>query len=481
MRQWKWLIGAGVLGLVAAMAPVRQGAAADPDLRAQALETLRKAATYYRSKVATHGGYVYHYTPDLQTRWGEGLASPDQIWVQPPGTPTVGLAFLRAYEATGDRYYLDGGREAAEALTYGQLASGGWTNSVDFNPAGDKVAQYRNGKGKGRNNSTLDDGITQSALRLMMHADRALGLKHPGIHESAQIALKALLEAQYPNGAFPQVWTQPVPRTKVVKASYPSYDWRTEGRVDNYWNYYTLNDQLAGYVADTLQDAAEIYRDDRYRKALIRLGDFLLLAQMPDPQPAWAQQYSYDMHPIWARRFEPAGVTGNESQDAMEVLMQVYRLTRDPKYLEPIPRALAYLKRSLLPDGRLARYYELKTNRPLYMQRAGGRNYELTYDDSRLPNHYGWKIDSRLDAIEREYQALKAGKLETAPPSTAELEQEVRRIIQTIDAQGRWISTYRGERLVGQPKFRPNSPYLSSELFSKNVETLARYLAANKG
>ena len=36
-------------------------------------------------------------------------------------------------------------------------------------------------------------------------------------------------------------------------------------------------------------------------------------------------------------------------------------------YLKPIPRALAYLRRSLLSDGRLARYYELKTNKPLYL------------------------------------------------------------------------------------------------------------------
>ncbi|MCA9204361.1 MAG: hypothetical protein KDA59_15010, partial [Planctomycetales bacterium] len=89
--------------------------AADPptDLAARAKQTMRRAATYYRTQVATHGGYVYHYTPDLKTRWGEGLATVDQIWVQPPGTPTVGLAFLRAYEATGDEFYLDAATDAA--------------------------------------------------------------------------------------------------------------------------------------------------------------------------------------------------------------------------------------------------------------------------------------------------------------------------------------------------------------------------------
>ena len=228
-------------------------------------------------------------------------------------------------------------------------------------------------------------------------------------------------------------------------------------------------------MADTLQEAAEIYKDDRYRKALIRLGDFLLLAQMPDPQPAWAQQYSYDMHPIWARRFEPAAVTGSESQDALETLLQVYRLTKDAKYLEPFPRALEYLKRSRLPDGRLARYYELKTNRPLYMNRRG-KEYFLTFDDKELPDHYGWKIDSRLDAIEKEYGDVKAGRLQQQETAITELEQQVRKILSEQDSQGRWMSTYGGERIVGQPKFKTGDRYLSSQLFSRNVETLSEYL-----
>ena len=37
-----------------------------------------------------------------------------------------------------------------------------------------------------------------------------------------------------------------------------------------------------------------------------RAGDFILAAQMPEPQPAWAQQYDAAMHPAWARKFEPA-------------------------------------------------------------------------------------------------------------------------------------------------------------------------------
>ena len=38
-----------------------------------------------------------------------------------------------------------------------------------------------------------------------------------------------------------------------------------------------------------------------------------------------------------------------------------------------------------------------------------GKKYSLTYDDSKLPKHYGWKIESRLDAIEQAYKAAIAG------------------------------------------------------------------------
>jgi PelA/Pel-15E family pectate lyase len=452
----------------------------DAALRREALAALHKAAAFYRTKVASHGGYVYYYSLDLQKRRGEGEATLDEIWVQPPGTPTVGMAYLKAYEATQDPYFLDAAREAAEALVYGQLQSGGWTNCVDFDPRGPRVAQYRNGKGRGKNNSTLDDGISQAALRFLARADKALGFRHAAIHESAQFALEALLQAQYPNGAFPQVWTKPVSPFPAIKASYPDYDWRTEGRVKNYWDMYTLNDNVAGSVTAALVDAHVIYQDPRCAAALARLGDFLILAQMPDPQPAWAQQYSHEMHPIWARKFEPPAVSGSESQDVMKALLAISRHTGNEKYLEPIPRALEYLRRSLLSDGRLARYYELKTNRPLYMKRRGDV-YTLTYDDSDLPKHYGWKVASRLDEIEKEYRSLKdRGGPAAKGPGGPDLAQQARQVIRHLDDQGRWISTYGGEPLVGQPKFPLNAPYISSGVFSRNVELLSQYLAATK-
>lgn len=446
-------------------------AQADEQLRKDAADAMKRAATYYRTKVATHGGYVYYYALDLGQRWGEGEATTSQVWVQPPGTPTVGMAYLKAFEATGDRFYLDAAKDASLALVYGQLDSGGWTNSIDFNPKG-KVAKYRNGKGGGRNYSTLDDGISQAALQLLMRTDHTLEFKNKEIHEAVTIGLNALLKAQFPNGAFPQVWIGSSPKQPILKASFPDYDWRTEKKIKNYWDLYTLNDNLAGTVTATLRDAHRIYKDDKYKAALAKLGDFLLLAQLPSPQPAWAQQYSYDMKPVWARKFEPAAITGGESQDVMEALIAIAEHTGDERYLKPIAPALEYFRKSLLTDGKLARYYELKTNRPLYMKRSG-KDYSLTYDDRDLPSHYGWKIVSRLDAIEASL------KKQGAKPLTAKsLEVRVREIIRSLDADSRWISTHAGNPLVGQPPFKAGHRYIGSEVFSRNVEALCDYLIA---
>lgn len=450
-----------------------------PPLAERAAATLRRAVTFFRDKVAYRGGYVYYYSLDLRDRWGEGPATATQIWVQPPGTPTVGLAYLAAYRATGERAYLAAAREAGEALLYGQLRSGGWQNLIDFDPSG-RVSQYRRGNGGGKNYSTLDDGITQAASEFLIRLDEALGFEDAAIHEAAQFALEALLKAQFANGAFPQVWDGPVPAVPVVRASYPTYDWRTEGKVPDYWNMYTLNDGLAGTVAQTLITAARVYRDARYEQALRKLGDFLLLAQMPLPQPAWAQQYSRQMHPIWARRFEPPAITGGESQDVLRTLVRISAFCREPRYLEPIPAALEYLRASRLPDGRLARYYELQTNRPLYMQRRG-EVYVLTYDDRDLPDHYGWKVDSLLDAIAAEYEAVRRyGRLPEVPRPPAELARDVEAICAALDDQGRWVRVYQGERLVGQPKFRNGQPYLSSAVFAEYVQTLAAFLAQTR-
>jgi hypothetical protein len=192
---------------------------------------------------------------------------------------------------------------------------------------------------------------------------------------------------------------------------------------------------------------------------------------MPEPQPAWAQQYDFQLQPIWARKFEPPAITGGESQGAMRVLMQVYRLTRDRRYLEPIPRALAYLKSSRLPNGRLARFYELQTNRPLYFT----RDYQLTYDDSDVPAHYSFTVGDNLQQIERQYRELAAGGADSAiePEKTPAVDsQRIRAICQSLDARGAWVT---------QGRLRTHDyggPIIDMRVAVGNLNALAEYLGS---
>ena len=70
--------------------------ASETALKEQAAKAMRRAADFFRSQVSTEGGYLWRYSEDLSLREGEGTATDTMIWVQPPGTPSVGMVFLTA-------------------------------------------------------------------------------------------------------------------------------------------------------------------------------------------------------------------------------------------------------------------------------------------------------------------------------------------------------------------------------------------------
>lgn len=460
--------------------------AQQPPTRDEAAAALRRAVTFFREKVSAEGGYLWRYSEDLQIREGEDKATATIAWLQPPGTPAVGEAYLQAFERVKEPYLLDAATETARALVKGQLVSGGWDNSIEFDPALRKAHAYRADgppAARARNTTTLDDNKTQSAIRFLMHVDRQLGFKDAAIHEATLYALDGLMKAQYPNGAWAQRFSGP-PKAEdfpVVKANYPE-SWPRMYPGVNYAGFYTLNDNAQADVIETLFEAAEIYGDQRYANSARRGGDFLILAQMPEPQPAWAQQYNAQMQPAWARKFEPASVTGGESQGAIRILMDVYRHTGDKKYLEPIPRALDYLEKSQLASGRLARFYELKTNKPLYFT----RQYELVYTDNDLPTHYAFTVPSNVRKLRSDYEKLAAtdpAKLRPAPrPEQYEmsppLATSARQAIDTLDQRGAWVETGR-LRATDQVKNSVDR-VITTPTFMRNLDTLGRFIAASK-
>ena len=457
--------------------------AAPPLTQQEGARELRRAVDFFRQHVSIQGAYLWRYSADLSLREGEGRASKTTAWVQPPGTPTVGQALLQVYRNTGDRYYLEVARETALALVRCQLKSGGWDYRIEFDPANRKRYSYRVlGEDAGsRNTTTLDDKTTQAAVRFLINIDRQLAFKDRQIHEAALYALRALLRAQYPNGGWPQRFADyPDPeKFPVRKAGYPESWPRTHPAAD-YRSFYTFNDNTIADTIALMLDAAEIYSEPTYRAAAIRAGDFIILSQMPDPQPAWAQQYNNKGHPAWARKFEPPAVTGGESQGIMTTLMMLYRRTGEKKFLEPIPRALAYLKASQLPDGKLARFYELRTNRPLYFT----RDYKLVYHDRDLPTHYGFQVSSKLERISQQYEQLLERGPDRAPRDNAQVERArlkpalqaaAEQVVAALDDRGAWVED---GSLRYQADGDSASRIINCTTFIHNVTLLSRFVGA---
>lgn len=460
------------------------GWSAEKATTAQAQAAFDRGVQFFAKEVASHGGYVYLYSADLTKREGEGQTTRDSLWVQPPGTPAVGEAFVMAYERTGDPACLAAAQAAAECLLQGQYRSGGWNASIEFELAERAKNAFRTDaplpKKRQRNISSFDDDKSQSALRFLMRLDRAIKFQDQRLHEATVFALESVLKAQFPNGAWAQVWDGPADATQsaTLKANYPA-DWPRKYPGGDYWWHYTFNDHNISNTIETLWLAEEIYGGGRYDAAALKAGNFMVLAQMPEPQPAWAQQYNFQMQPVWARKFEPAAITGSESQSILKTLMDLYVRTGDKKFLEPIPRALDYLQRSELPDGQLARFYELQTNKPLYMTRT----YELTYDDSDLPTHYGFKVTSKVKYLRQRYDKLvKASPKDlerqrtaaTKPPERSQLESQVAKIIAQQDRRGAWVEA---GSLKYHGKKDNTREVISSETFIKNLDVLSQYLA----
>lgn len=455
--------------------------------RKEVANSLRQGVQFFRMHASADGGYVYRVSADLSKREGEGVVGTSTAWIEPPGTPFVGLAYLEAYQLCGDKLLLEAAKETAEALLRGQLRSGGWDNKIEFDPEARKSYAYRaepHGGKDARNTTTFDDNKSQSAITFLMRLDQELEFQDDRLHEAVLYALNATLEAQYSNGAWPQRFSAPAdPDAPSMPASLPK-TWSREFPKQKYANFYTLNDGTQSDLIVMMLDAWEIYQDDQYLKAAARGGDFLLLAQLPEPQPGWAQQYDRDMHPAWARKFEPPAITGGESQGVMQVLMRLYRRTavqldNANRFLEPIPRALAYYRRSTLPDGRLARFYELESNRPLFFT----KDYQLTFSSDDMPTHYSFIVSSKLDRIERELTKIretpkeklwKPRTVQAAKPSDS-LNKQVAKIIQDQDSRGAWVES-------GQLRYHKDDQtreVIQSETFAKHIQTLASWLSAN--
>ncbi|MES2461701.1 MAG: pectate lyase [Armatimonadota bacterium] len=472
--------GAAAQGLTIGGRPVST-LSAEP-LTDRAKEALRRSTDYLRS-LSTEGGYLWWYSEDLKERSGENKATASQIWIQTPGTPAMGMAFLRAYEVTGEPKYLQAAQAAAHALTVGQLQSGGWDYLIDFDPKESgkwyrrtDTAPVPKGKGTGRkNNSTFDDDNTQSALRFLLaflDAQKQPGPEAASVRSAVEYGLTMMLEAQYPNGAWPQRYDakrHDSAKFPVQAATIPRLYPREHGKV-SYYSHYTLNDDTQRDCIRTMLDAYRRLGKPEYLQAAKRGGDFLILAQLPAPQSAWAQQYNASMEPAWARVFEPPSVSSRESAGAIRTLAELYRETGDAKYLRPIPAAIAWFKRSEIAPNKWARMYELHTNKPIYGDRDGKIHNTMEELSEERRTGYAWQAGFGVASAIAFYEEARAKgpqaqqKPQPAPKTRdiKTLEADAVRAVTALDARGRWLVNGR----------------IQTRTYIENVNALCSYLEA---
>jgi len=465
------------------------------DTPTAAKKTMLRGAAFMRS-ISANGGYLWRYSTDLKLVAGEVQATRSTIWIQPPGTPSVGQAFLNAYEKTGARQLLDHALAAGDALAQSQLESGGWDYRFDFaNPQRwlrrvDTINSMPKDASRRRNISTFDDNNSQSAMSFLL----ALGQHCSGhtarerlILAARDYGLRKLLEAQYPNGAWPQRYDG-VPKAgkdyPVLQARYPK-TWSRVYQKQNYMRHYTFNDNSHRDCVLLALEAHRVSGRKEFLEAARGGGNFILLAQMPAPQPVWAQQYNANMEPTWARKFEPASVTGGESVGVCQTLIDLYLELGEDKYLRAVEPAVKWFKDSSISKDRWARFYELKTNKPLYFT----KDYKLVYSDDDLPTHYGFQSSFGVRSMIRHYEKVKAVGREKylaaqvrvpltdkqRAASADAMEKRVRAIIAAQDKQGRWLA--HGKLETRGMKFGER---IETRVFIENLRGLSDYLALLK-
>ena len=404
-------------------------AAADDPLARKVRKGLARATAFIR-KTSVRGGYLGISSLDLQKRYGEAVyekAKPTEIWVQPPGTPSVGEVFLHAFRVTGDDTYFLAARDAGRALAWGQRLVGGWDHRVDvahLDPRDTKAQRVKRKKGQ----CTFDDDISQGALTFLIELDDVA--EEPWLTETVKLGIDHLLESQFDNGAWPQ-W-------------YPLRG--------GYHDYYTFNDAA---INDCIRVA--LLAGDRYKRvdclvAALSGADFIIASQLEGPQAGWAQQYTHDLKPAPARAFEPAAVCSAVTARNIGTLMDVDIETKKAEYLAPIEPALAWLMKSRLPNGKWARFYELETNRPIYGDRDGKVYYRLDQISAERRLGYSWESGFGVESARRQYRRLKVrgDERDLAGQATRYdfvlqrehrrgLAPRVREILDALDEQGRWV------------------------------------------
>ena len=334
-----------------------------------------------------------------------------------PGlVPEAGAASLdtwgaAALEQSPGWYSTGEARQLADKVLAYQSNVGAWPKNTDFlAPA---TAEMIRAVGESSSANTIDNDATTRPLRFLALVANATG------DEKYQRAflrgLDYLLEAQYGNGGWPQF--------------YPLRP--------GYYSRITYNDNAMMNVMFLLRDVAAGARpyafvDDAHRvesrHAVERGIDCILKTQLrhQGELTAWAAQYDeVTLEPSWARAYEPPSLSGNETVAIVRFLMGIETPTAEQ--IAAVEGAVRWLRVVAIEGKRYvrgpnadglddavvvddpgagtiwARFYEIGSNRPIFLGRDSVVRYALAEIETERRGGYAYYGTWPQALLEEEY------------------------------------------------------------------------------
>ena len=405
----------------------------DSHIRPEGWDNWRDPA---REKTAWFGEYKSKgpgANPGARVTWSRQLTAAEAVEFSREkffSRATRGLT-PKANEAVGTIAWNDAQNKApewygsAEALRIAdnvvlfQRSSGGWPKNVDMGKPVFADDRARLQAAKKEIDSTIDNGATYTQLSFLARVYTAKGNEQH--RESFLHGLDYLLKAQYANGGWPQF--------------YPDHS--------GYYKHITYNDNAMINVMKLLRDVATgndwyAFVDEARRAkaahAVEKAIECILKTQVivNGKRTVWCAQHDeVTLAPVTARTYELVSLSGGESVGIVRFLMSI----KDPKpeVVEAVDSALAWFEQTQLrgikwtdkADASLpggidrvvvedresgpiwARFYELGTNRPIFVGRDGVVKYNVAEIEHERRVGYAWYVEEPAKLLNTEYPAWR--------------------------------------------------------------------------
>lgn len=351
------------------------------------------------------------------------LAPPFAVLAADPAPLKWGRTLLRQKP---EWFASSAGRAAADNVMAYQSAEGGWPKNVDLLApvTPEALAEIQRG-GKA---NTIDNQATTLPIQFLALAAGAAG--DTRYRAAVDRGIDYLLASQYPNGGFPQFFP--------LRQGYYAHITFNDGAMINAVEL--LRDVAGGRAPFGAIDAG---RRARAADAVKRATDCILQTQLKQDGrlTAWCAQYDEKtLEPAWARKYEPPSCSGAESVGIVRFLMSIERPT--PAVIAAVEGAVTWFRTVAIQGRRLdlvpqpagrpdrilvadpaapplwARFYELGTHRPLYMDRDSQPVYEFAQIDYERRAGYDYHGTWPASLLEKDHPAWRA-RVAALPASTS--------------------------------------------------------------